>query len=195
MSALLRRPRPERGRRLDDEELVALIRSGNLSGLGALFDRYGADVRRLLLRLGVSHSDVDDLVQDAFLDSVVAAATYQPGLAVRPWLFGISLMVVRRHRRSVVRMLRRARDWGARRIETRVATPMEEVDWTEQAERGRRALARLSPKKRAAFVLVVLEELSGEEAAAALDVPVRTIWTRVHYARREMLHFLELDPP
>ncbi len=92
-------------------------------------------------------------------------------------------------------MLQRAQRWAAERIETRVATPSDELEWTEEAKRSQRALLRLSPKKRAAFVLVVIEELSGEEAAAALGVPVRTIWTRVHYARREMLRFLELDPP
>lgn len=178
-----------------DDALVALIRSGNLSGLGTLFDRHGGSVRRFLSRLGVSPRDVDDLVQDTFLDCINASATYKEGLSVRSWLFGISFIVLRRHRRSVARLLQRAQRWAAERIEPRVATPCDALEWTEEARRSQRALSSLSPKKRAAFVLVVLEELSGEEAAAALEIPVRTLWTRVHYARREMLRFLELDPP
>lgn len=179
---------------LTDDELVAAIRVGNLSGLGTLFDRHGAGVRRLLLRLGVNPRDVDDLVQDTFLDCIVAAPSYQQGLSVRSWLFGIAVIVMRRHRRSIGRIMQRAQEWAAKHVEPRVATPVDELEWSQEAQRGQRALAKLSPKKRSAFVLVVLEELSGEEAAVALDVPVATVWTRVHYARREMTHLLELDP-
>ena len=181
--------------RATDDDLVAAIRSGNLSGLGTLFDRYGTAVRRLLLRLGVNARDVDDLVQDTFLDCIVASATYQPGLSVRSWLFGISVIVTRRHRRSFGRMLERVQRWATQRIEPRVVTPAERLEWSQDAERSQRALMQLAPKKRAAFVLVVLEELTGEEAAVILEVPVATVWTRVHYARREMMGLLELDPP
>ena len=194
MSNALRRPIVEGIRALSDDELVSVIRVGNLTGLGTLFDRHGACVRRLLLRLGVAPRDVDDLVQDTFLDCIVAAPSYRQGLSVRSWLFGIAVIVMRRHRRSLSRMVQRAQEWAAKRIEPRVATPAEELEWTEEARRGQRALAKLTPKKRDAFVMVVLEELSGDEAAAALGVPVATVWTRVHYARREMTHLLELDP-
>jgi len=179
---------------LTDDELVSAIRVGNLTGLGTLFDRHGTSVRRLLLRLGVAPRDVDDLVQDTFLDCIVAAPRYQSGLSVRSWLFGIAVIVMRRHRRSVGRILQRAQEWAAKRVDPRVATPADELEWSQDAQRGQRALEKLSPKKRAAFVMVVLEELSGDEAATALGVPVATVWTRVHYARREMMHFLELDP-
>jgi RNA polymerase sigma-70 factor (ECF subfamily) len=194
MSAVLR-PLAKSMARVTDDDLVASIRTGNLSGLGTLFDRYGSDVRRLIVRLGVSPHSVDDLVQDTFLDSIVASATFQPGLSVRSWLFGIAVVVTRRHRRSLGRMLERVQRWAAQRIDPRVVTPAEQLEWTEDARRGQRALSRLPAKKREAFVLVVVEELSGEEAAAALGIPVATVWTRVHYARREMTRFLELDPP
>jgi RNA polymerase sigma-70 factor (ECF subfamily) len=48
------------------------------------------------------------------------------------------------------------------------------------------ALARLSPKKRAAFVLVELEGLRPEEAARALEIPVATVRTRLFHARSEL---------
>lgn len=180
---------------LEDEQLVMVIRAGNLSALGILFDRYGTDVRRLLQRLGVSPRDLDDLVQDTFLDAIVASAGFLPGASVRSWLFGVAVMVVRRHRRSLGRMVQRVQRWAAQRVLPRVATPDDELEWSEAARRGQRALSLLPRKKRDAFVLVVIEELTGEEAAAALGVPVATVWTRVHYARREMMRLLDLDPP
>lgn len=180
---------------VEDHELVAAIRSGNVSGLGILFDRYGADVRQLLVRLGVNSRDVDDLTQDTFLDSIVASAGFQCGASVRSWLFGVAVIVMRRHRRSVARMFKRVERWAAQRIEPRIATPSDALEWTEDAARSQRALSQLSAKKRDAFVLVVIEELSGDEAAAALGITLATVWTRVHYARRELMHHLELDPP
>lgn len=174
----------------NDDALVASIRGGNLSGLGVLFDRHGEDVHRLLGRLGIDARDADDLVQQTFLDVIDASARFHAGSPVRPWLYGIAVMAVRRHRRSVGRMFARLRTWTAARVEQEVATPAEEFDRREDARRGQRALAMLSTKKRDAFVLVALEEMSGEEAAKILEVPIATVWTRVHHARRELAELL-----
>lgn len=195
MSAALRQPFAVTTGTLSDEDLVAAIRSGNLTGLGTLFDRHGNAVRRLVARLGAHARDVDDLVQETFLDCIVAAAKFERGSAVRPWLLGVAMMVMRRHRRSLGRMFRRLEQWASQHVERPVPTPADELEWSESARRGQRALSLLPAKKRDAFVLVVVEELSGDEAAAVLGVPIATLWTRVHYARREMLRLLELDPP
>lgn len=60
---------PHRVARAVNATLIASIHGGDLSGLGILFDRYGSDVRRLLLRVGVPPGDADDLVQDARIRS------------------------------------------------------------------------------------------------------------------------------
>ena len=49
-----------------------------------------------------------------------------------------------------------------------------------------RAIAALSPQKREVLLLVEVEELTCEEAASALGIPVGTVWTRLHHARREL---------
>jgi RNA polymerase sigma-70 factor (ECF subfamily) len=54
-----------------------------------------------------------------------------------------------------------------------------------------RALARLSEKKRAVFVLVELEGLSAAEAAVALEIPAVTARTRLFHARRELQEALQ----
>ena len=57
------------------------------------------------------------------------------------------------------------------------------------------ALASLSEKKREVVVLVTIEGMSGEEVAALLGIPVATVWTRLHHARREMsARMLEEEP-
>jgi RNA polymerase sigma-70 factor, ECF subfamily len=169
-----------------DAELVDRIAGGDLQSLGLLFDRYEADVRRILGHLGVIESDVDDLVQFTFLQVIRAAPGFDPQFPVRNWLFGIATMMARRHRRSLKRMAR----WIATSVQqpTRDApiTPDEVLDSREAARRLRGALDRLTPKRREAFVLVALEGTSGEQAAAALGIPVNTLWTRLHHARNEL---------
>lgn len=165
---------------------VAAIQCGDLSGLGVLFDRHGDEVHRFLVCLGIPAGDVDDLVQQTFLDVLHAAGRFREDGAVRPWLFGLAAMVARRHRRGVGRTFERLLRWTRERIEEEPPTPAECFDLNVQGLRAQRALEALSPRKREAFVLVVLEGLSGDDAAAALTIPVATVWTRVHHARREL---------
>jgi RNA polymerase sigma-70 factor (ECF subfamily) len=175
-------------------ELVASIAGGDLSGLGVLFDRHGDDVRRLLGRLGMPASDLDDLVQETFLDVMRAAPRFRAGAAVKPWLFGLAAMVARRRRRVLALMVERLRSLAHEWTAQRSATPVDTLEIGAEARRAREALDVLSSKKREAFVLVALEGMSGEEAAGALGVPVATVWTRLHHARRELKRLLAEAP-
>lgn len=173
-----------------DAELIAAIVSGDLEALGVLFDRYESEVRRYLGRLGVVSSDVDDLVQATFLAVVSAGQNFDPAHSARSWLLGIATMMVRRHRRSISRAVARLLAWS--RVPRAASTPGpdEVYESGEAVRRFHDAFEALSPKKREAFALVALEGLSGEEAATTLGIPVNTVWTRLHHARRELKHAL-----
>jgi RNA polymerase sigma-70 factor (ECF subfamily) len=177
---------------LTDRHLVSAIAAGDLTCLGILFDRYGDDVRRVLARLGVSSCDLDDLVQQTFLDVPRASARFRDDGAVRPWLIGLATMVARRRRRSLARMFRRLEAWASEPHEP-VRTPADSYEQQAELARVWEALDRLSPKQRDAFVLVVLEGLPGAEAAEILAIPIATIWTRIHHARNELRRALETD--
>ncbi|MGZ3421559.1 MAG: RNA polymerase sigma factor [Polyangiales bacterium] len=168
-----------------DPEVIARVRAGETSALGVLFDRYHRDVRRVVARLGVPAADVDDVVQATFLAVLRASATYDGRASAKPWIVGLAVMHVRRHRRSLSRLAARFRAWALEPT-TQPTTPEESATTNERIERTRRALDALSTKKREVLVLVTIEGLSGEEAAAVLGVPVATVWTRLHHARREL---------
>jgi RNA polymerase sigma-70 factor (ECF subfamily) len=184
MTAAARMPAPAP----PDHELVAAVANGNLEALGALFERHEPAVRRYLGRLGIAPSDADDLVQATFLEITHAAARFDPKYPARSWLLGIATVMVRRHRRSIGRAAVRVAAWAAslRSEPAPPRTPAELLEAGEAIGRVERAFARLSPKKREVFVLVTLEGLSGEEAASALQIPVNTVWTRLHHARRAL---------
>jgi DNA-directed RNA polymerase specialized sigma24 family protein len=54
-----------------------------------------------------------------------------------------------------------------------------------------RALKRISESKRVAFLMAEVEGMSCAEVAAALSIPIGTVWTRLHAARRELRRALE----
>jgi RNA polymerase sigma-70 factor (ECF subfamily) len=170
----------------DDADVVAKIAQGDLQGLGTLFDRHERDVRRLLGRLGVTASDADDLLQATFLQVINAARGFDPQFSVRSWLFGIAAMMLRRHRRSASRLARRLATLATSFVRSEPETPGDAFDSEEAGHRMQMALDRLSPKRREAFVLVSIEGASGEEAAAALGIPLNTLWTRLHHARKDL---------
>jgi RNA polymerase sigma factor (sigma-70 family) len=170
-----------------DSVLVAAVAKGNLEALGQLFERHEPVLRRYLGRLGIAPPDADDLLQATFLEIVRASARFDPLGDTRNWLFGIATLMVRRHRRSVTRRAARILAWGRLRREESAPSPFEAYEGAEALRRFGRAFQRLSAKKREVFVLVTLEGLSGEDAAAVLQVPVNTVWTRLHHARHELM--------
>jgi RNA polymerase sigma-70 factor (ECF subfamily) len=141
----------------------------------------------------VREGDVDDLVQATFLDALRSAARFDGRESAKPWLLGIAVMIVRRHRRSVATLAARLAAWAAEPFGTIERNPEEQAELTEAKGRAQRALDSLSAKKREAFVLVVLEGMAGEDVAHALGIPTPTVGTRVHHARKEIRAFLELE--
>ncbi len=177
---------------LSDAALLSRIERGDWSALGALFDAHGAAVRRFIRHSGVPDSDVDDLVQQTFLDVPNASRRFDQRSSGRRWLLGIAAVIVARHRRSWGRQAARqaawARDPALRPYQN---DTWGELEWRQGAQRALGALGRLTSKKREVFEMLVLEDISGEEAARTLGVPVATVWTRMHHARRDLRRLLK----
>ena len=184
------RPAANASASLSDAEVMASVARGDLHALGMLFDRYEDAVRRFVGRLGVAPADIDDLVQLTFLDVPRAAQRFDEARPFKNWLLGLSAMVVRRHRRSVGRMAARLAAWASDPSHEAPHGFGDELEQRESAMRAMRALQKLSHKKREVFVMLALENVSCEETAQALGVPLATVWTRMHHARRDLRHLL-----
>ena len=176
-----------------DADLLAKIASGDLSSLGVLFDRHAVDVRSFVARLGIGAGDVDDLTQTTFMLVREAASSFHGQGSGRAWLFGLAANVVRRHRRSFARMATRVAAWALEPRADTTPTPERASDVRERAALAGRALTRLSAKKREVFVMIVMEDVTAEDVAGALGIPIGTVWTRLHHARRELRAYLEKE--
>jgi len=140
-------------------------------------------VWRCLRGLGVPEAQLDDAAQDVFVVVHRRLAEFAGRSAVRTWLYGIVRNVASNHRRSV------ARKGHAKPLDNEVASrapgPLEHAEEAEAARFVQAFLSGLEPKRREVFMLVLLEELSVPDAAAALEIPLNTAYTRLRLARAD----------
>ena len=187
------KPRPSGEPPTSDGDLLVSVAAGDLAPLGELYDRYARDVWRAVRRSMSSESDVEDVVHATFLGLPRIAASYDGRANCRNWLCGIAVRLAMRHRRGAGRFHRMLAALAHTVGAGKVRDPERETSNGEELAAIDRALAALSDKKRAVFVLVELEGLSAEEAARTLEIPAATARTRLFHARRELQEALRRD--
>jgi RNA polymerase sigma-70 factor (ECF subfamily) len=180
------RPRSrERGGRTDPE-LLRGIAAGDLACLGELYDRHAHGVWRTVSRVLPDSADVEDVVHATFLNLPRIAPSYDGRSECGGWLYGIAVRLSLRHSRGAGRFRRMIASLAYVMTLRGPRDPEQTASDEEEMAIFERALAGLSLKKRAVFVLVEIEGLSSEEAARALEIPAATVRTRLLHARREL---------
>ncbi|WP_339860330.1 sigma-70 family RNA polymerase sigma factor [Paremcibacter congregatus] len=128
-----------------------------------------------------NHHDADDLVQETLVKAISAAHTYKPEKDLRVWLFAILHNTFISSKRKLARRTRAAAFLdGLSEQDGEVQTQQEQ---NVEARHTVRMMARLTPDQQAALSLIALEDMSYEEAAGILDVPVGTLMSRLARGR------------
>jgi RNA polymerase sigma factor (sigma-70 family) len=180
---------------LDDAGVIELSIS-EPEAFGAIFDRHGPHIHRYVARR-LGHDAADDLLSEAFVAAFRRRRSYaRDCVDARPWLYGIAANLIRQHRREEVRRLRLQ---ASARAERDQPGPADAADDRVSAQASRKpllaALAGLAHRDREVLLLVAWEDLSYPEVAQALNIPIGTVRSRLHRARRQMRADLpELDP-
>ena len=148
---------------------------------------------RVARRLTGDATDAEDLVQDVLVRAYRSFDGFD-GRYPRAWLLTIL-------RNTHINQLRKrrpdllddevAQQLPARGHDGRTDGTAEQAFQDDLDPVVRDALAQLSPKHRAVVALVDLDELTYQEAADVLDVPVGTVMSRLHRARRKVKAHLE----
>jgi RNA polymerase sigma-70 factor, ECF subfamily len=155
--------------------------------LGAkdLFVSQARFVAGFLVGLGMGGSGLDDLVQEVFL-VVHRRGGFVPGKGkATTWLAHIAVYVASNARRTERRRREDADDAALGVLEAPGAGPHESAEVAESIERVRCALDKLDLAHRAVFLLVDVEGDSCEETARGLGIPVGTVYSRLHKARKD----------
>jgi RNA polymerase sigma-70 factor (ECF subfamily) len=179
---------------VDTQGLVERCQRGDTEAFRELFRAHRQDVTRLAQRMLGRATDLEDVVQEVFLQVHRSIRDFRHGARFSTWLYRVTVNVVLMHRRSA----------KSRPVFGEAPESLAAVDTRphadEQLERHRRVQAfhrlldRLSEKKRVVFVLHELEGLAPGEIAKIVGSPVLTVRTRLFYARRELLAMLADEP-
>ena len=147
-----------------------------------IFDRHFAAVHRYLHRRA-GHDLADELAAETFAVAFERRATCR-GESALPWLYGIATNLLRHRWRAERRQLRAYARSGVDRWAAYEDAAAGRVDGSRDDGRLAHALAAMRPRERDALLLYALADLSYVEIACALDVPVGTVRTWLHRARR-----------
>jgi RNA polymerase sigma-70 factor, ECF subfamily len=148
-----------------------------------LYVAHAPELRLTIARLAAPGMDIDDLLQEVFVVALQRLSELSRVQSTRAWLFGVAAKLTATRRRTY-----RLRSWLGLDSAGELASaesPSRTVEQKEASRRVQLALESLSEAKRQVFVLFELQGLPGEDIAAALQIPLKTVWSRLFYARKE----------
>jgi len=158
------------------------FQNGSREAFEELFARYRAPIFGFFVRRISVRNRAEDLVQETFTAVVHGARRYKPTALVRTWLYSIALKQISNERR------RQGRSTTISLSETLAEPP----DGRDEALWIRQALGALDPDEREILLLREYEQLSYQEIAELLKIPVNTVRSRLFRARMALKE--SLDP-
>jgi RNA polymerase sigma-70 factor, ECF subfamily len=152
----------------------------------AIYDAWFDDVSRWIRALGGLEADRDDIVQEVFLVVRRRLKAFDGG-NIAGWLYRITSRKVRDFRRRawVKHIFTRRRADEPDVLPHGGTSPAAALERKEEQRVLQTLLLKMAEARRTAFVLFEIEGLSGEEIARIQSIPINTVWTRLHHARRE----------
>jgi RNA polymerase sigma-70 factor (ECF subfamily) len=176
-----------------DIQLIARARSGDEIAYRTLLEKYERAVFSICLRMVRNRDEAADLAQDSFIKVFAMLERYNPSYAFSSWLFKITsnlcIDYLRKRRIETFAMDEPiSGDKGdiQRQYEAPDPDPETEYIRKEKMERLTEAIENLPPHYRIMLILRHQENLSYEEIAESLEIPLGTVKARIHRAR-EML--------
>jgi len=160
--------------------------TGRLHSAEELFIAHAAFVAGFAHRLGVRNAEIDDVVQEVFMVVHRKGGFVDDTASPRTWLGAITLLQCRNRRRSAAR---KREDYDEIAIQHAVAqghgaSPAHAAEIAESLVNVQSALDTLDFDHRSVFVLYEIEGEPCTAIAQALEIPVGTVYSRLHHARQ-----------
>lgn len=168
----------------EDELLVDRFLVGDRAAFDVLVGRYQDPVYRFVT-WSIGDDDADDAAQDVFVEMYRSLATWRRRSTFRTWLYGVARNVCRRH---VRRDAARGQIHGGIDVDDLpdASNPAIRVAQSDANALLLAAIARLPADQRVTLMLRAWEGLRYDEIAAATNVPLGTVRSRLHTARRTL---------
>lgn len=175
-------------------EYVFRAQRGETRAFHDLFVHHRRDVSRLCARLLGPSADLEDVVQEVFLQVYRSLPSFRAEARFSTWLHRVAVNVTLMHLRAA-----RSRPRLGHELTHDPPTPDDESPQQNAARNERlaalyRLLDKLAEKKRTVFILHDLEGVAAAQISALVGAPVLTVRTRLFYARREVYAAMAADP-
>ena len=175
----------------DDSALIKRVLEGQTEYFAALMDRHLMAVRKRIIFMVRSATDVEDLLQDVALKVWRHLSTFRSESSFRTWITSVAI-------NEVLQLNRRERSrlfcWALDDLDFLCAgteSPHQSFAQAEMRQTIRHALKALPEKYRVVLVLRDLEELTGQETAQRLRLTIPAVKTRLFRARLMLLEELQ----
>jgi len=163
-----------------DEQLIALVRSGNSGAFDIIVDRYQARLLGFCRQMIGSTEDAEDVLQEVFVNAYKAMIADNREINLRPWLYRIARNRSLNHLRKPKADAQESMDMVPMTVEGGTA---EKVHNREEFRQLLKDVTKLPETQRAALLLREIDALSYEEIAEAMDTTVPSVKSLLVRAR------------
>lgn len=173
-------------------ELVQQMQAGSLEALGALYDRYHPMVYRTALGITSDTEAASDLLQDVFLRMHRFADKIDVNRPLEPWLYRVTVNLACSwaKRQRWLRPIEELAEWLAG---DQKYSPVQMTEKNETRGFIQQAIASLPLSHRTVIVMYYVNDLSLQEIADILALPVGTVKSRLHYGRHALKQDMEVQ--
>lgn len=177
-----------------DSELIISLQSGDIDALGTLYDRHSALVYRTAYAIAGDPEMASDLLQDVFVRLSRFSHRIDPRRPLEPWLYRMTANLSYTWLKRRKRWLHPLDDAG----EWLLGSPREhslqqQAEKNAEMERLHQAILKLPVQQRVVVVMYYINDLSLQEIADVLEIPIGTVKSRLHYGRQSLRKVLNLD--
>lgn len=180
-------------KQIDEGEIIDRVLGGDREAFAVLVDTYKGPVFSLAFRMTGSAQDADDLTQESFLRAFQSLGRFRAGERFFPWLYTVSLNVIRNHLRKARALPEQAVRKGMPEATDPRKDPAGETASREKCDRLRLYLLRLPPPVREAMVLRFYEGLSFEDVAAVTGDTISSAKMKVYRGLEKIRAMMEAD--
>lgn len=167
----------------DDLDLIRRMQAGDDDAVRDLYAQYGQRLYAYALRLTDDPATAEDVTQTTLVTAWRTARTFRAEGRLIAWLLGIVHHTAMKSLRSTPRYLD---DVAEETVSEDQPSPEEQAQVKDERRWVRQGIQSLSPEHRAVLELVFYHELSLNETAQVLNIPLGTVKSRLSYARTHL---------
>lgn len=184
----------------EDMELVVLAQQGNQQSFAKLMERYRDSIYFMVLKMVHNRDDAEDLTQEAFSKAFNSLSNYSAEYAFSTWLFKIAtnncIDFIRKKRLQTTSLdsstiTNEDGESPTIAVPDYNPNPEQSIIKEQRAARIREVIEKLSPKYKQLIEMRYFDELSYEEIAAQLDLPLGTVKAQLFRAKDLLFNLLK----